>query len=195
MRAPHPALLLALAALCAAACQPAAAGQPRSPRPSPPASNAPAEAVLRPPAQAVLEDGEVGLPRLSGRDHLSAAEAARDAPDEVSALDAYAGWGWADAASRAWGGSGRSVQVLVLLTLRPEGAERALERWSLDAVRAPLASAACPQGMPRLDGCVAGAGAGRMLVAGRLDAGAFRLEGSAADVARLAPLQARRLSA
>ena len=51
---------------------------------------------LHPPAEAVLEDAQVGLPRVSGQDHLTAAEAASGAADQPLALQTYTSWAWVE---------------------------------------------------------------------------------------------------
>src|SRR6266567_2900516 len=136
-----PARLAAVAALLVA-CQ----SQPShaaSPRPSPTATPTPL-LVLRAPADAVLRDAGVGLPVTAARDHLSAAEAARDTPNEVLALETYSGWGWVEASTRTWSGGGRQASETVLLTVRAQGASKAFAIWAADTARAPLASSGCP---------------------------------------------------
>src|SRR5256885_8818529 len=150
---------------------------PPTPRPSPTPSASPLP-VLRPPADAILADADVGLPRTAARDHLGAAEAARDTSNEVLALEAYSGWGWIEASTRSWAGGGRRASETLLLTVRPEGAARAFDYWAADAARAPLAAAPCPASVPGLDQCRLGTAGGRALLGGRPGGGGVRPGGT-----------------
>ena len=189
---PRPLALVAAVLLVLAACQtqsPPAA----TPRPSPSPSPTPAP-VLRAPADAILADAEVGLPRTAARDHLGAAEAARDTANEVLALEVYSGWGWLEASTRSWSGAGGQATEMVLLTVRSEAAARAFDYWAADAARAPLAAGPCPARVTGLDQCRIGIGGGQVLVVGRLGAEVFRLQvGGGLDGAALAARQAARL--
>lgn len=166
---------------------------PPPPRPSPAASPTPPP-VLRAPAAAILDDGDVGLPRTAARDQLGAAEAARDTSNEVLALEAYSGWGWIEASTRTWSGGGRVAAATLLLTVRPEGAARAFDYWAADAARAPLAAGECPASVAGLDQCRLGTAGDRALLVGRLGPEVFRLEVSGLDPAALGARQAARLS-
>jgi hypothetical protein len=173
------------------------ASQPAGPVSAAPAAEAPPRlptpAALRPPAAAILEDATVGLPRLSGRDGLGPIEAARDQPDEPSALEVFSGWGWIEASTRTWASGSRRVDEMVLLSLRAQGARRAYEFWAAEADRMRLAGAACPTAVAGLDDCRYWSGGGRTLVVGRLDAAVFRLLCTGVDAGTLAPAQAQRL--
>ncbi|HEY8641134.1 MAG TPA: hypothetical protein VIO84_00050 [Candidatus Dormibacteraeota bacterium] len=183
------AALIALVLACQSQSPPAA-----TPRPSPSAAATPLP-QLRPPADAVLADADVGLPRTAGRDHLSAAEAARDTANEVLALETYSGWGWVEASTRTWSGGGRQAAETLLLTLRAEGASRAFDAWAADAARAPYAAVDCPASVSRLDQCRLGVAGDRALVVGRLGAEVFRIETTGVDSAALASKQASRMVA
>jgi hypothetical protein len=171
------------------ASQPAASASPTPEAPL----RMPTPAALRPPAAAMLEDAAVGLPRLSGRDGLGAAEAARDQPDEPAALEVFSGWGWIEASTRTWGSGSRRLDAIVMLSLRAQGARRAYEFWAAEADRMRLAGAPCPATVTGLDDCRYWSGGGRTLVVGRLDAEVFRLLGTGVDAGTLAPAQAQRL--
>jgi hypothetical protein len=165
-----------------------------TPRPSPSPAATP-QPALRPPADAVLADADIGLPRTAGRDHLSAAEAARDTANEILALETYSGWGWVGASTRTWSGGGRRAAETLLLTLRAEGALRAFEAWAADAARAPYAATDCPPSITGLDQCRVGVAGDRQLVVGRLGAEVFRIETTGMDAAALASKQASRIVA
>ncbi len=183
--------LAAAVLLLLGACQSQGPPAP-TPRPSPSPSPTPL-LVLKAPAEAILADADVGLPRTAARDHVGAAEAARDTANEVLALEVYSGWGWIEASTRTWSGGGRQASETLLLTVRPEGAARAFDYWAADAARAPLAAAACPASLPGLDQCRLGAAGDRALVVGRLGAGVFRLDVSGLDAAALGARQAARM--
>ena len=188
---PRPPVLLAAALLPAvllASCQPGT-GDGGAPTATP-ASSAAVPPRLRAPADAILSDQVVGSPRRASRDHLSAAEAAREQPDQVGALQEYTAWSWLEASTRSWDG----VSDVVLLTARPEGAARAFAFWSAQAARAPFLIAPCPSSVGRLDECRLAVSGDRAVVLGRLDAVAFRLECPAAAADRLASAQAAALT-
>ena len=169
-------------------CEP---GPGKAAAPTPPrAPSATRPPSLRTPADAILSDQAVGSRRIASRDHLSAAEAARQQPDQVGALQEYTAWSWLDASTRSWEG----VSDLVLLTARPEGAARAVAFWSAEAARAPFLIAPCPSSVGRLDECRLAVSGDRAVVVGRLDALAFRLECPAAAAVRLASAQAAALT-
>jgi len=177
------------ALLLACQSQPPPVAAPRS---SPPAAATP-QPALRPPADAVLADADVGLPRTAGRDHLSAAEAARDTANEVLALETYSGWGWVEASTRTWSGNGRQVVETLLVTVRAEGAGKAFDTWAADAARAPYAAGGCPASVTGLDQCRLGVSGDRALVVGRLGAEVFRIETVGVDAPSLANKQVPRL--
>jgi hypothetical protein len=143
----------------------------------------------------VLTDADVGLPRTGGRDHLTAAEAARDTANEVLALETYSGWGWVEASTRTWSGGGRQASETLLLTLRAEGARKAFDAWAADAARAPYAATDCPASVTGLDQCRVGMVGDRALVVGRLAAAVFRIETVGMDAPALAGKQASRMVA
>jgi len=186
-----PARLAVLAALLVA-CQ----SQPHAaPTPRPSAAPTPTPLlVVRAPADAVLADADVGLPLTASRDHLTAAEAARDTPNQVLALETYSGWGWIEASTRTWSGGGRQASETVLLSVRAEGASRAFEIWAGDAGRAPYAASNCPAAIVGLDECRIGLAGDRALVVGRLGPEVFRLETAGLDAPALAARQAARLA-
>jgi len=135
------------------------------------------------------------LPRTAGRDHLGAAEAARDTANEVLALETYSGWGWVEASTRTWSGGGRRATETLLLTLRAEGAARAFDAWAGEAATSPFAATDCPAAVTGLDQCRIGSTGNRALVVGRLGAEVFRLETAGLDTPALATRQAARLPA
>jgi hypothetical protein len=147
------------------------------------------------PADAVLADADVGLPQTAGRDHLTAAEAARDTANEVLALETYSGWGWVEASTRTWSGGGRQASETLLLTLRAEGGRKAFDVWAADAARAPYAATGCPASVTGLDQCRVGMVGDRALVVGRLGAEVFRIETTGLDAASLAAKQGARMVA
>src|SRR5581483_871713 len=160
-----------LAALVFVACSPG--GSPAaSPRPAPTVTPT-AAVVLRAPAAAILPAAG-SLPLTGASDHLTAAEYAASAPDEVVALGQVESWGWAAAARRTWSAGGAAVDDVVLETDRPEGAQRAFEAWAGAASSAPFAGGACPAAVTGLDDCRQGVAGGRTVVVGRLDAEVFR---------------------
>jgi hypothetical protein len=179
--------LAALSLACQSQSPPAA-----TPWPSPSAAATP-QPALRPPADAVLADADIALPRTAGRDHLSAAEAARDTANEVLALEAYSAWGWVEASTRTWSGGGRQAAETLLLTLRAEGAGKAFDAWAADAARAPYAATDCTPAVAGLDQCRVGLAGDRALVVGRRGAEVFRIETMGLDAPSLAAKQAARL--
>jgi hypothetical protein len=139
--------------------------------------------AVRPPAEDILADPDIGLPRSAGRDHLTLTQAASEQVNEPLALTNFRAWGWVDAADRSWTGAQRVDETLILLT-KPEGADLAFE-----GLAGELASrSACPDGLG-LEQC---AEDGQALV-GRLGRYVFRLSGSAVDLAKLAGAQAVRI--
>lgn len=180
---------------------PAAAGcqgeqrTPVVPRPSPVESPRQSPVALRAPAEAILADAETGLPRTAGRDHLKLTEVARDQPDPRGALAAMGGWGWVEESTRVWAGGGRRVEAQVLLTLRAEGARQAYSVWVQEADQQPRVGAACPGALAGLDECRMGSAGDSVVVIGRLDALVFRVAGSNVDVVALAGVQARKFKA
>lgn len=150
--------------------------------------------VVRPPSTAVLADAG-GLPMITVRDHLTAAEYAAGQPDQVIGLAQVQGWGWADASLREWAGGGKTAQALVLRTDRAEGAHEAFAAWAAEAASAPFAGLDCPAGITGLDECRLGIAGARSIVTGRLDVDVFRIDTTGLDAAGLAAAQAQRLPA
>ncbi len=184
---------LAVVAAVLVACQ-SQPSHPSTPRPSATPTPTPLLAV-RAPAAAVFTDADVGLPLTGARDHLSAAEAARDTPNEVLALETYSGWGWVEASTRSWSGGSRQASETVLLTVRAEAAKKAFAIWAADAGRAPYAATECPAQITGLDQCRIGSAGDRALVVGRLGPEIFRLETTGLDAPALAQKQAGRIRA
>lgn len=137
----------------------------------------------------MLGDAVVGSPRRAARDHLTAAEAARDQPNQPAALLQYTSWGWIEASTRTW----VDADETVLLTARPEGAARAFAVWSQDAAAAPMTVRPCPDAPSRLDDCRLGVAGDRALAIGRLDAAVFRLDCPASAAEPLVAAQGRSL--
>ncbi len=153
----------------------------------------PAPPTLRPPALAILADAQVGLPRTSGRDHLTLAEAARDQPDQPGALHLYRSWGWVEESLRTWSAADRSASETVLLTLRAENARVAYAAWVMSVTGS--VGACSPALAQRLDDCTEAITGSGIAVVGRLDAELFLLSGAGVDVLTLAALQADQLRA
>ena len=181
-------LVLAAVVACSESGTPAA-----SPRPSPAVPVSPPPA-LRAPADAVLADAG-GPALITVRDHLTAAEYAASAPDQVIGLDQVSGWGWEEASLRQWSGGGRSAQALVLRTDRASGARLAFAAWSEQASATPFVAGDCPASVSGLDECRLGAAGARSILVGRLDAETFRLDLNGLDAAALGAAQAQRLRA
>jgi hypothetical protein len=150
----------------------------------------PPAAAARPPAQSILDDGAVGARRDGGRDHLSAAEFARDQPDQVAALRVFTTWGWVDAATRSW----PETSEILVVSQRPEDAGRAFDFWTLQATQAGLKQAACPAGASPLQQCSAAVSDARAVLVGRAGASVFRLDCPRTEADRLASAQARALA-
>src|SRR6266700_1636031 len=91
-------------------------------RPPPPSivARPPPGLRLRAPADAILGDQVVGSARRSGHDHLTAAQAASEQPDQATALRQFTSWGWLDGASRGWAGADETL----VLTASGTGAVR-----------------------------------------------------------------------
>ena len=176
-----------------ASCQPAGTTTNTAGATPPPAPSATPSPPAAAPAAAVLTASDVGLPLLSARDGISLGEAVRDQADQALALRTYQGWGWADASRRTWGSGARSADEILLLTLRPQGAERAFASWSQDTETAPLAGAACGASLRRLDQCRIGSAGDGALIVGRAGADVFRQHTRNLDAALLAARQAARL--
>lgn len=188
------ALVVVVAMVVVVACQ---QGRAAPPSPSPSVAPTPTSAALRAPAAAILADSDVGLPRVSGADHLTAAQVAAAAPDQVLALQQMTAWGWLDASQRGWGAGGQvAVSDFVVLTIRADGGRRAFADLSVGADAAPFAGGPCGGQLGvGLDECHYASDGSSAIVVGRLDAEVFRLQGSVADVGRLTPLQTGRLRA
>jgi hypothetical protein len=165
----------------------------RTPLPTPSPAPAAGPAAVRDPASAILEDSQVGLARTAGRDHLTAAEAASLDPDQPAAFQLYAGWGWVEESTRSWAGGGSSVDDLVLLSLRPQGAQLAYEHYAQAAEQAPHEGRPCPARIVGLDACIESVTGAQTRVAGRLSEELFVIEGQGVDVEALAAIQARKL--
>lgn len=184
-------LAVVLLAVCGA-CAPAAPGVPSgTARVTPVPAAAPAEQPR--PAAAILGSAEVRLPLLSAEDALTPAQAANEQPDAAGALPLFNSWGWVTAAGRRFGSGSASTEILVIETLRSEGATEAFAYLGAAAASAPLSAGACPASVAGLDECVLGSGGGRTVVAGRRGTLVFQLIGTGVDAARLAAVQASRL--
>jgi hypothetical protein len=175
-------LLLAAACLIACTASPPPAPSP-SPSPAPSSAATVAPVLVRPPADDILADADVGLPRIGGRDHLTLTQAASEQVNEPLALTNYRAWGWADAADRTWAGARRVDETLVLLT-RTEGADLAFRGIAGELkILAP-----CPDGLG-LEQC---AEDGASLV-GRVGRYVFRITAGKPEADRLAGVQAARI--
>jgi len=141
---------------------------------------------LRPAAEAILSDQVFGAPRRGGHDHLTAAQAASEQPDQAAALAQFASWGWLDGSSRTWS---TGDEVLVI-TARADDAARALEFWARDA-QGHCTDAA----LAGLDDCRLGITGDRAVVVGRLGPAVFRLQCPARSAEPLAMAQAASLHA
>ena|SRR5215470_7559403 len=174
LNAPAAVLWLVLC-LGLAECHAAGTAPTRSPGgPSRPSilAEAQPQVHLRAPVGAILSDQVVGLPRRAGIDHLSAAEAASNQPDQAAALAEFIGWGWLDAASRTWS----AADEVLVLTARPDGAVRAFSYWAREAGEAPYVAGGCSSlAAAGLDDCAQGVAAGRAIVVGRLGAAVFKI--------------------
>jgi hypothetical protein len=169
------ALGLALAACQSGPAPPVARAARASAAPSAPAVR------LRPAAQAILSDQEVGAPRLSGQDHLTAEQEASVQQDQAAALAQYQGWAWVDGASRTWAGADETL----VITARPDTAVRAFDAWAAGIAGPCAASAAAG-----LDDCRLAVTGDRAVVVGRLSSAVFRLDCPAAEADRLTSAQA-----
>jgi len=182
-------LLLSLClSLCGCGQPGGSAGRSPGARPATPSilAQPPPPVRLRPAGDALLADQVVGAPRRGGHDHLTAAEAAAEQPDQGAALQRYAGWGWLDGASRSWAGADETL----VLTAVTDGAQRAFASWAGDADQAPFAQAACtPAAGAGLDACRLGVAGDRALVVGRLGTAVFRIDCPAAAAERLTEAQ------
>jgi hypothetical protein len=184
---------LALAAACTAAGCTAGPGPAESgSAPVAPVAASPLPAQPAPGA-AILDAGMVGLPLSGSADGVTAAQAANEVPDAADALPLFDSWGWTAESRRSFAGGGSSVDVSVLLTLRPAGAESAFAFFSEQAAVPPLIAGACPASIAGVDQCAVGTGEGRTLVVGRVGVEVFEVAAVAADALRLASVQAARL--
>jgi hypothetical protein len=133
----------------------------------------------------ILADADVGLARVSARDHLDLTQSASEQQNQPLALTDYRTWGWVEESERSWaGGSQRLDESLVLLT-RPEGASLAFQGWAGELAK----RTACPSGLG-LDDCASGTDG----LVGRVGRYVFRLAGTGVDLAKLAGVQATRIS-
>jgi hypothetical protein len=178
-------LLPLLASLCLLACTnstpSAATATPSLPAPT----SAPTPAIgARPPAEVILADADVGLPRVSARDHLDLTQAASEQQNQPLALTEYRTWGWVEESVRGWAGGGQRVDGSLVLLTRVEGASLAFQSWAGElGLRT-----ACPAGLG-LDECLVGSGG----LVGRVGRYTFRLTGTGADLGKLAGSQAARI--
>jgi hypothetical protein len=156
------------------------------------AAQAPPGLRLRAPADAILADQVVGSPRRAGEDHLVAAEAASEQPDQAAALRRYTSWGWLDGSTRAWPGTDETL----VATASNAGAGRAFADWSAEAGQAPYAGAECaPAAAAGLDDCRLSLAGDRAIVVGRLGTAVFRISCPAAAAERLTAAQVAALQA
>jgi hypothetical protein len=177
-------LCLAAAAACAQPGSPATPSPAGSPqRPSILAQPPPA-VHLRPAADAILGDQVVGAARRGGHDHLTAALAASEQPDQAAALAEFEGWGWLDGASRTWA----SADETLVIAARADQANRAFGFWAGDAAGQCSATAAAG-----LDDCSQAVSGDRVVVVGRLASAVFRLQCPAAAAERLTVAQSAAL--
>jgi hypothetical protein len=174
-----------LASLCLLACSnstPPAAAATRSP---PTGTSTPTPAIAtRPPSDVILADADVGLARVSARDHLDLTQAASEQQNQPLALTDYRTWGWVEESVRGWAGGGQRVDESLVLLTRVEGASLAFFGWAGELTQ----RAACPPGLG-LDECAAGSGG----LVGRVGPYAFRLVGTGVDLGKLAGVQASRI--
>jgi hypothetical protein len=141
---------------------------------------------LRAPGDALLSDQVVGAARRGGHDHLTAAQAASEQPDQGAALQRFTAWGWLDGASRTWA----TADETLVLTAEPAGSRRAFASWSEEAAQAPFAAGPCPaQAAAGLDDCRLGVAGDRAVVVGRLGTAVFRLACPASAAQRLTEAQ------
>jgi hypothetical protein len=178
-------LLPLLAALCLLACtnsgQPAAAASPSPTATVPPASPA---ITIRPPADVILADADVGLPRVATRDDVSLPQAASEQQNQPLALTQYRAWGWIVESVRTWGGGSQRVDENLVLLTRVEGASLAFQGWAGELAQ----RGGCPDGLG-LDQCAVGSG----VLVGRVDRYVFRLSGSGIDLSKLGGVQTTRI--
>lgn len=189
-----PARPLRLTLLAAAASGCFQGGTP-APSPPPPPRPTPAPTPVREPvapAAAILPE-VAGLTLTGGSDRLSAAEYVASSPDPPIGLDQPAGWGWAAASIRTWAAAGGRAVVLVVLTDRDAGAERAFAAWASAASVAPLAAGPCPPEVTGLDQCLEAQAGARTVLVGRLGPEVFRIDALGVDATPLAARQAARL--
>jgi hypothetical protein len=132
----------------------------------------------------ILADADVGLPRVSARDHLDLTQAASEQQNQPLALTEYRTWGWVEESVRGWGGGAVRVDESLVLLTRVEGASLAYQSWAGELGQ----RAACPAGLG-LDDCAAGAGG----LVGRVGRYTFRLSGSGVDLGKLAGAQAAKI--
>ena len=166
-----------------------------SPPPSPSGSEPPPSPTPpRPPAAYRLTPNQVGLPLVSARDHLGYLEAASEERDQATALELYQTFDWVDQARGNFASGSRSVNEMVLVTLRVAGAHNAFGYWGRLAVKAPLVASPCPA-QSGLDQCAEGRLGSRSAAAGRRGVVVFYLVAVGADIDALLTAQAAALSA
>jgi hypothetical protein len=140
--------------------------------------------ATRAPAEVILADSDVGLPRLSARDSLGLTQAASEQQNEPLALTEYRQWGWVEESMRSWKAGAQKLDESLVLLTRSEGASLAFQSWAGELPQ----RAACPGGLG-LDDCASGTGA----LVGRIGRYAFRLSGAGVDLGKLASFQAARI--
>jgi hypothetical protein len=132
----------------------------------------------------ILADADVGLPRLSARDHVGLTQAASEQQNQPLALTEYRRWGWVEESARSWGGGPQRVDESLLLVTRVEGASLAFQGWADELGQ----RSTCPDGLG-LDACAVASGG----LVGRVGRYTFRLSGAGVDLAKLAGVQAGRI--
>jgi hypothetical protein len=178
-------LLPLLASLCLLACTNSAPPVATATPSSPAATSTPTPTIAsRPPADLILADADVGLARVSARDHLDLTQAASEQQNQPLALTDYRAWGWVEESVRSWAGGGQRVDESLVLLTRIEGASLAFQGWAAELGQRVV----CPAGLG-LDDCAAGSGG----LVGRVGRYTFRLTGTGADLGKLAGIQAARI--
>jgi len=187
----------AFLALLAGAVLAGCTGPAATPSPSPGAgtrSSPPVQLTVRAPVDDILSDGEVGLARGGGRDHLGLTQAAEEQQNQPLALIRYRAWGWVDQAARSWSGGSLQVSESVLLLTKLDGARLAFFDYANEVRAQPFQPFACPPSLG-LDDCAEARSGGSARLAGRVGPYLFRLEVSGGDVEALAAKQAAKIRA
>ena len=181
----------AFLALLAGAVLAGCTGPAATPSPSPGAgtrSSPPVQLTVRAPVDDILSDGEVGLARGGGRDHLGLTQAAEEQQNQPLALVRYRAWGWVDEAGRSWVGGPAQVTESLLLLTKVDGARLAFFDQAADL------HSDCPPHLG-LDDCAEGRSGSTTALAGRVGPYMFRLDGSGVDVEALVAKQAIKIRA